>query len=254
MVVQVGGRYLFTYTWHTVQERGFFFAMPWKQNDLRLNETGVVRGARPGQAMRIKGVRNEEDYTRPPDYLKESELIERMDRQGIGTDASIPQHIQNILDRRYCQVCGPGDDGWPGKPIPTEEQLWKMRQRNPNERIELPKSRHMVPSGLGLALIGAYMTLDRELCEPQVRAFMESQVSKIADGSESQADVVRANLDLFHKKFLDFRGRMSEVERYFQPKATGFRDLGGGDGWDSGGWAPQDKGGRGGGWGGGSGW
>ena len=40
-----------------------------------------------------------EESTRPPDYLQESELIALMDKHGIGTDASIPQHIKNICDR-----------------------------------------------------------------------------------------------------------------------------------------------------------
>lgn len=33
---------------------------------------------------------SEARQTRPPDYLRESELIERMDQHRIGTDASIP--------------------------------------------------------------------------------------------------------------------------------------------------------------------
>ena len=39
-------------------------------------------------------------------------------------------------------------------------------------------SRHMVPRGLGLAFLGCFEELDRELCEPQIRAFMEEQVMK----------------------------------------------------------------------------
>ena len=41
-----------------------------------------------------------------------------------------------------------------------------------------PQSRHMVPRGLGLAFLSCFEELDRELCEPKIRAFMEEQVRR----------------------------------------------------------------------------
>lgn len=80
--------------------------------------------------------------TSPPRLLSESELIGTMDKNGIGTDATIHDHIRKIIDRGYV-VKGAG------------EGLFR-------------------PTLLGLALVEGYdeIGLEASLTKPQLRAMV----------------------------------------------------------------------------------
>lgn len=90
--------------------------------------------------------------TCPPEHLSESELISIMERNGIGTDASIPTHIENILKRNY---------------------------------VTLISGRRLKPSKLGIVLAQGYMHIDPSLVLPEVRAEIEAQCTRIAKGEAS---------------------------------------------------------------------
>ena len=74
--------------------------MPWMsigdgQSAPKLNE---------GDICEVESCKLVERKTSAPDYLTESELITLMEKHGIGTDASIPTHINNIGQRNYVTV------------------------------------------------------------------------------------------------------------------------------------------------------
>eukprot|EP00913_Durusdinium_trenchii_P013683 g12848.t1 len=102
LIVKVAGED-FCYTYHEMRERGFLFAMPWKTKDLHLNEIDwQMPRLSAGTSLAVQEV-----------------WVETlMDKHGIGTDASIPQHVENICNRNYVMVCGPGEDGQRGERIP----------------------------------------------------------------------------------------------------------------------------------------
>lgn len=45
----------------------------------------------PGVRINIRS-----GQTEPPQFLKETELIDLMDKHGVGTDASMATHIENV--------------------------------------------------------------------------------------------------------------------------------------------------------------
>jgi len=80
-----------------------------------------------------------------------------MDKNGIGTDATIHEHIKTVQERQYA------------------EQL---------------KSRHLRPSVIGLSLVDAYQELGLELHKPNLRGQIERQMKLIAQGSKPFKEVL----------------------------------------------------------------
>jgi DNA topoisomerase-3 len=79
--------------------------------------------------------------TSKPSLLTEADLVGIMDKNGIGTDATIAQHIDTIINREYV--------------IPRMEGSVK----------------YLVPSTFGIALVNGYNEIgfDRSLSKPQLR-------------------------------------------------------------------------------------
>eukprot|EP00375_Theileria_parva_P000147 XP_762816.1 DNA topoisomerase III [Theileria parva strain Muguga] len=104
---------------------------------------------------------NQEDgATRPPDLLSESNLIDLMNKNGIGTDATMHEHIQKIQDRHYCVK----DD--------------KLR---------------FVPTNLGKAIYYGFKEYNYhniDLTKPSLRANMEKDMSDISVGIKRKEQVV----------------------------------------------------------------
>ena len=70
-----------------MHDKGFLFAMPWKHKSMRLNEDmppGNTANLQTDSQLRMRDFIKEEEFTQPPQYLQESDLIALMDKHGIG--------------------------------------------------------------------------------------------------------------------------------------------------------------------------
>lgn len=88
----------FTRVWEEVIDEGFTEVFTWKaiqEEQLHPLQKGDVE---------LVDCRLVKKWTTPPQYLTESELITKMEKNWIGTDGSIAEHIYNICNRNYVKV------------------------------------------------------------------------------------------------------------------------------------------------------
>ncbi|ORX62280.1 prokaryotic type I DNA topoisomerase [Hesseltinella vesiculosa] len=137
-----------------------------------------------GEILAVKAIQMTEGKTSAPDYLTEAELIGLMEQNGIGTDASIPTHINNICQRNYVQVSGSG--------------------------------RRMIPTNLGIVLIHGYQKIDTDLSLPRMRSDMEQQLNLIATGKAGHEEVLEHFLHLFEQKFAFFVKHIDSMDELFE--------------------------------------
>jgi len=136
----------------------------------------------------------ERGETQPPNYLTESELIGTMEKNGIGTDASIPTHINTVEARKYCEI------------VPRD-------------------GRRVIPTDLGITLCRAYASIDEELALPTVRAHIEKQLDLIAEGKADKNAVVSQALMQIKAKFIHFEKNIAIVDNLFEASFASPKEL-----------------------------
>ncbi|XP_062164854.1 DNA topoisomerase 3-beta isoform X2 [Alnus glutinosa] len=183
----IGGE-SFHCTGHHVTVEGFTSVMPW----LGVNERKLPRFMK-GEKIEVSKVELYEGSTMAPDYLSESELISLMEKNGIGTDASIAVHINNICERNYVQV---------------------------------QAGRKLVPTALGITLIRGYQCIDPDLCLPDIRSFIEQQITLVANGQMNHFHVVQHVLQQFKQKFTYFIKQIENMDALFEAQFSPLADSG----------------------------
>lgn len=185
ILYDIGGE-SFAATGSALKSPGFLEVMPWhRPADKYMSSSVVVGEKHPVESITIK-----EGMTKPPGFISESELISLMEKHGIGTDASIPTHIENI-QRSYV----------------------KLHER----------TRTLEPNKLGIALVHGYHRIDPELVLPKVRANIESMCAKIATGEATYEEVLKKSLQIFTQKFDNLVASVGRMDELFE---ASFSSLG----------------------------
>ena len=116
-----------------------------------------------------------------------------MEKHGIGTDASIPVHINNISERNY---------------------------------VKLERDRRLAPTNLGIVLVHGYYRIDPDLCLPKMRSQVETQLNLIAAGKANFQDVLQHTLKIFEQKFHYFVQNISLMDSLFELSFSSLSALG----------------------------
>ena len=115
-------------------------------------------------------------------YITEAELIEEMEKNHIGTDASMSVHIENIVKRGYVRV---------------------------------DEKRRIIPTELGKALIEALETVEPDIVLPKNRAKIEEFVSLLAEGKKEYEEVLDYALDFYKKKYISVSSQIDKLYEVF---------------------------------------
>ncbi|KAI9179876.1 DNA topoisomerase [Blastocladiella emersonii ATCC 22665] len=121
--------------------------------------------------------------TSPPSLLTEADLITLMDANGIGTDATIHEHIKKVVDRNY------------------------VEKRNGGGAVLL------APSALGIALVeGMDAVTTLSLAKPHLRAHLEANLVAICNGVADPDRVVADALREFQSVYRRTVVRAYQIE------------------------------------------
>ncbi|KMZ91219.1 DNA topoisomerase 3, putative [Plasmodium vivax] len=124
----------------------------------------------------------DEGMTQPPKYLSECDLLSLMDKYGIGTDATMHEHIENIQKRNY---------------------------------VFKNKKNLFIPTNLGIALVLSYKKfkdIGVDLTEPSLRAKMEKDMTLVASGTKEKDETIRNYIDIMKYIYQEIYNRIDLLD------------------------------------------
>lgn len=209
------GDELFTTRGVIVLERNYLDVFVYENwnNTMELPKFTVGEQFEPTEAMMTEG------KTSPPNYLTEADLIALMDANGIGTDATMAEHIQKIQDREYVATTvrsgtvAEEDEGGEPDQAGAGSRGGRGRGRGRGGRGRGGAAatgggrggglKVFVPTQLGVALILGFdrMNFDTSLGKPFLRKEMELKMKAICDGRTSKSTVLQESITLYRRVF-----------------------------------------------------
>ncbi|KAA0168790.1 hypothetical protein FNF28_02337 [Cafeteria roenbergensis] len=156
-----------------VTDRGYLDVYPWERWSSRSLPDLGPPGTTLGSERAKVGVSGGE--TTAPELLTESDLIATMDKEGIGTDATIAEHIKTIVARSYAVQTA-------GSPA------------------------RFAPTTLGTALVWGFARLRVPMYRPFLRRNMEADLEEVCRGSKTKDAIVEACIAEMQPLYTQIKG------------------------------------------------
>jgi len=101
-IIGLSGSVLLKTTENFLKKDGFLTAYPYA--DISVERKRIELNI--GTQLKITISNLEKKFTKPPNRLSESQLIKLMERLGLGTKSTRPEHIETLVSRRYIKRSG----------------------------------------------------------------------------------------------------------------------------------------------------
>ncbi|KAI1808598.1 prokaryotic type I DNA topoisomerase [Daldinia bambusicola] len=165
-----------------------------------------------------------EGKTAPPNYLTEADLIALMDANGIGTDATMAEHIQKIQDREYVRAvprtARAAEDEGEDENEPTGRGRGTRGGRGGRGRGGRGGGsaaggrggiKEFIPTKLGVALIEGFdrMNFETSLGKPFLRKEMELKMKAICEGRTTKEAVLNESIRQYRQVYLQSQEKLN---------------------------------------------
>lgn len=172
VLISVGGE-IFQTAGITITREGFWqiyaFNKP-RQTFLDLNE---------GDVLKVHKVQLEQKKTKPPNRLTEAELLKLMEKLGLGTKATRPEHIKKLVTRGYV----------------------------------VRKGRTLLITELGYKIAEFLEKIWPEFLQPYFCAYVLSLLRRIMNGEMNHTEAIEEARRRFLELFLRLRGASKDLKR-----------------------------------------
>lgn len=181
-----------------VTERNFLEVYKWGHWETSKKELPQLD---VGERINVVDPKIVEGSTTPPEPLTESDLIALMDINGIGTDATIADHIETIIQREYI--------------VKSEKQTGRS------------KKEIILPTVLGYGLADGFSKLEFDnlsLTKPFMRKDMEADLTNVCQGNKIPQDVVKNTLMIYREAYDITLNRMGVLTKAYKDALISNKD------------------------------